>query len=114
MAAAPRRPAARLSGLGLAFYNLIYWPYLLTTIAILFFLVVVVRLVTFWDRRYTHALTSACAAHYLGAAPFPGAEVEGREAAPRGGCIFVSNHQSMVDILAGYATRRPYSWVSKR
>jgi 1-acyl-sn-glycerol-3-phosphate acyltransferase len=114
MADSRRRSAARLSGLGLVVYNLIYWPYLLTTIAILFLLVVVVRLVTFWDRRYTHALTSAWAAHYLGSAPFAGVEVEGREAAPRGGCIFVSNHQSMVDILAVYATNLPYLWVSKR
>jgi 1-acyl-sn-glycerol-3-phosphate acyltransferase len=95
-------------------FNLLYWPYLLTTIAVLFPLVVVMRLVTFWDRRPTHALTSAWAAHYLTAVPFAGVRVEGRENVPQGACIFVSNHQSMVDVLAAYATRLPYLFVSKR
>ncbi len=103
-----------LGTLGLLVYNLLYWPYLMTTIAILFPIVVVMRLVTFWDRRLTHALTSAWAAHYLAAAPFAGVRLTGRENLPRGACIFVSNHQSMVDVLAAYATRLPYLFVSKR
>jgi 1-acyl-sn-glycerol-3-phosphate acyltransferase len=104
----------KLGPFGLWVFNLLYWPYLLTTIAILFPLVVVMRLVTFWDRRHTHALTSAWAAHYLAAAPFAGVDVTGRENVPRGACIFVCNHQSMVDVLAAYATRLPYLFVSKR
>jgi 1-acyl-sn-glycerol-3-phosphate acyltransferase len=40
--------------------------------------------------------------------------VEGREAALRvGPCVYVSNHQSMVDILAAFAVHLPYLWVSK-
>jgi len=104
----------RLGPLGLLIFNLLYWPYLATTIAILFPLVVVTRLLTFWDRRLTHALTSAWAAHYLTAAPFAGVRISGRENVPRGACIFVSNHQSMVDVLAAYSTLLPYLFVSKR
>jgi 1-acyl-sn-glycerol-3-phosphate acyltransferase len=108
------REARRLGGLGLVVYNLVYWPYLMSTVALLFPLVVLVRALTFWTRRYTHALTSAWGGHYLSAAPFAGVEVDGREHAPPGRCIFVSNHQSMVDVLAVFATRLPYLWVSKR
>jgi len=105
---------SRLGPLGLLVFNLLYWPYLMTTIAILFPLVVMMRLVTFGNRRPTHALTSAWAAHYLTAAPFAGVRISGRENVPQGACIFVSNHQSMVDVLAAYATRLPYLFVSKR
>lgn len=111
--AAPRE-ARRLRGIGLVVYNLLYWPYLLVTVALLFPLAVLVRLLTFWTRRYTHALTSAWGGHYLSAAPFAGVTIEGREHVPQGCCIFVSNHQSMVDVLAAFATRLPYLWVSKR
>ncbi len=114
MNGSPPRKAHRLGVPGLIVFNLLYWPYLLTTIAVLFFLVVALRLLTFWNRRYTHALTSAWAAHYLTAAPYAGVRIEGRERAPAGGCIFVSNHQSMVDVLAVYATQLHYLWVSKR
>src|SRR5262245_18958084 len=86
----------------------------MTTIAILFPLVVVMRLVTLGKHRPTHALTSAWAAHYLAAAPYAGVRISGREHLPSGACIFVSNHQSMVDVLAAYATRLPYLFVSKR
>jgi 1-acyl-sn-glycerol-3-phosphate acyltransferase len=110
----PRRPERELGPLGLVVFNLLYWPYLLTTIAVLFPVVVLLRLVTFWDRRPTHALTSAWAAHYLTAVPFAGADVEGRERVPDRACIFICNHQSMVDVLAAYATRLPYLFVSKR
>jgi 1-acyl-sn-glycerol-3-phosphate acyltransferase len=108
------REARKLKGVGLVIYNLLYWPYLMSTVALLFPLVVVVRVLTFWTHRYTHALTSVWGGHYLSAAPYAGVEIEGLEHAPKGSCIFVSNHQSMVDVLAVFATRLSYLWVSKR
>ena len=118
-AATPRGNRNRAPGHGpvvLAIYNAIYWPYLFTTCALLFVPALLIYLCSFWDRRQ-RALswyTSAWGAHYLSWAPLAGTTVEGREHVPAGRpCVYVSNHQSMVDILAVYGTRLPFKWVSK-
>jgi 1-acyl-sn-glycerol-3-phosphate acyltransferase len=107
----------RLGPLGHALYNALYWPYLLGTIVLFFVPAVLIWALTFWQRprRWLHAYTCRWGAHYLAWAPFAGVKVEGREKA-RGlrSCIFVVNHQSMVDILAVYAVNLPFLWVSKR
>ena len=98
-------------------YNLLYWPYLLLSSAVLFWLALALFLATFlWDRRlsWLHRFTSVWGGHYLAWAPFAGVVVEGRENVPEGQAfVFVSNHQSMVDILAVFATGLDYKWVSK-
>jgi 1-acyl-sn-glycerol-3-phosphate acyltransferase len=109
----PRPPSAPV----LIVYNLIYWPYLLASCAVLFFPAFLLWIVTYpWDRR-RRALawyTSLWGAHYLAWAPLAGVTVEGLERAPHDKpCVYVCNHQSMVDILAAFATRIPYKWVSK-
>lgn len=99
-----------------AVYNLLYWPYLITTCVVLFFPSLVIFLFTFWQRprRLLHRFTSYWAAHYLAWAPFAGVRVERREAGLLPGpCVYVVNHQSMVDILAVYAAHLPFLWVSK-
>jgi 1-acyl-sn-glycerol-3-phosphate acyltransferase len=105
-----------LGPVGLAVYNLFYWPYLITTSAVFFGPALVIWLFSFWkpQKLLLHLYTSFWGAHYLAWAPFAGVRVEGREAALRGGpCVYVSNHQSMVDILAAFAVYLPYLWVSK-
>jgi 1-acyl-sn-glycerol-3-phosphate acyltransferase len=105
-----------LGPLGLGVYNLFYWPYLITTSALFFGPAALIWLFSCWkqQKRLLHAYTSLWGAHYLAWAPFAGVRVEGREAALRNGpCVYVSNHQSMVDILAAFAVRLPYLWVSK-
>jgi 1-acyl-sn-glycerol-3-phosphate acyltransferase len=101
----------------LFFYNLLYWPYLLISCAILFVPALLIWLATFfWDRKLRALAwyTSLWGAHYLAWAPLAGVTVEGIERAPLGKpCVYVSNHQSMVDILAIFATRIPFKWVSK-
>jgi 1-acyl-sn-glycerol-3-phosphate acyltransferase len=98
-------------------YNILYWPYLVLSCAVLFWPALVLFLATFaWDRhlRLLHRYTSAWGGHYLARAPFAGVHVEGREAVREGvAYVFVSNHQSMVDILAVFATGLDYKWVSK-
>jgi 1-acyl-sn-glycerol-3-phosphate acyltransferase len=101
---------------GLLLYNLVYWPYLLVSCSVLFFPALVLWALTFWDpkRRWLAKFTSIWGAHYLAWAPFASVKVEGLEHAdPNRPCVYVVNHQSMVDILAVFATRLPYLWVSK-
>jgi 1-acyl-sn-glycerol-3-phosphate acyltransferase len=111
-----RQDLCRLRPLGLLLYNLIYWPYLLVSCTALFFPAGLLWALTFWDprRRWLAKYTSIWGAHYLAWAPFASVRVEGLEHAnPERPCVYVVNHQSMVDILAVFATRLPYLWVSK-
>jgi 1-acyl-sn-glycerol-3-phosphate acyltransferase len=109
--------AAEPQGFVLFIYNIIYWPYLFLSCAVLFVPALLIWLFTFfWDRRLRvlGAYTSLWGAHYLAWAPFAGVTVEGLSRAPRDlPCVYVSNHQSMVDILAVFATRLHFKWVSK-
>src|SRR5215212_9904798 len=90
-------------GVVLFVYNLLYWPYLLLSCAVLFVPALAIWLFTFfWDRRrrVLGAYTSLWGAHYLAWAPLAGVTVEGLSRVPSGTpCVYVSNHQSMVDIL---------------
>ena len=101
----------------LAVYNALYWPYLLVSCVVLFAPALLIFLLTFgWDkkRRLLHSYTSWWGAHYLAWAPLAGVRVEGREnALGAEPCVYVSNHLSMVDILAVFAIRQRYRWVSK-
>ncbi len=102
--------------LALAAYNALYWPYLLTSCAALFPPALGLYLYSLgFDKRkkLLNAYTSLWGAHYLAWAPFAGVEVHGRERLRGGPYVFVSNHLSMVDILAVFAMRLPFLWVSK-
>jgi 1-acyl-sn-glycerol-3-phosphate acyltransferase len=109
--------AALRHPLGILAYNAVYWPYLLSSCAALFLPAVglyAASLAFDKKRRLLHAYTSLWGAHYLAWAPFAGVEVKGREGVRDGGpYVFVSNHLSMVDILAVFAMRLPFLWVSK-
>lgn len=105
-----------LEPLARAVFNAFFWPYLLASCVAYFFPALAIFVVTApFDRRRVvlRAYTNWWAAHYLAWAPFAGCVVEGREHVPVGACVFVSNHQSMVDILAVSAARLRYVWVSK-
>lgn len=97
-------------------YSTLYWPYLLSTCALLFFPALGIFVATApFDRKrkLLHRYTSWWGGHYLAWAPLAGVRVEGREKLGRGPYVFVSNHQSMVDILAVFATKLDFLWVSK-
>ncbi|HEX7668660.1 MAG TPA: lysophospholipid acyltransferase family protein [Polyangiaceae bacterium] len=116
MPEAPDRAESR-TALFLAIYNVFYWPYLISTCVIGFVPALLIFLFTApFDpgRRVLHWYTCLWGAHYLAWAPFAGTRVEGLERARHAGpCIYVSNHQSMVDVLAVFALRTPFLWVSK-
>jgi 1-acyl-sn-glycerol-3-phosphate acyltransferase len=106
-----------LGAVGLRVYNALYWPYLALTCVLFFVPALAIWALTLWDRkkRLLHAFTSFWGAHYLAWAPFASVKVSNRELGLGvGPCVYVSNHQSMVDILAVFATYLPYRWVSKR
>ena len=102
---------------GLRVYNALYWPYLALTCVLFFGPALVLWAFTLFDRkkRALHSFTSFWGAHYLAWAPFASVRVTHRERGLGSGpCVYVANHQSMVDILAVFATYLPYRWVSKR
>jgi len=97
-------------------YSMLYWPYLFLSCALLFFPALGIFLVTApfsRKRRLLHRYTIWWGGHYLTWAPLTGVTVEGRERLGEGQYVFVSNHQSMVDILAVCATKLDFLWVSK-
>jgi 1-acyl-sn-glycerol-3-phosphate acyltransferase len=117
-ASAPRpRVVAEHGAVTVAIYNLLYWPYLIGTSAVLFVPALLVFLLTFaWDRnlRILHRYTTWWGAHYLTRAPYVTVVVEGREhLEPGRSYVYVANHQSMVDILAVFSTGLDFKWVSK-
>ncbi len=80
-----------------------------------FFLLVWVS--TFWwDRRRVaaHMMGTFWAWHYQSLIPFWKLRLEGREKIPwNRPVVLVSNHRSLIDILALYKIRRPFKWTSK-
>ena len=80
-----------------------------------FFLLVWVT--TFWwDRRgvAAHFMGTFWAWHYQSLVPFWKLTLEGRGKVPwKRPVVLVSNHRSLVDILALYKLRRPFKWTSK-
>src|SRR5262245_17595977 len=109
-------PETGRRGVLLAIYNIVYWPYFVLSMPLLFVPALLIFVFTFaFDKRRSllQRYTSWWGAHYLAWAPLAGVDVIGRERAPKGPCVYVANHQSMVDILAAFATRLPYVWVSK-
>ncbi|NUP11401.1 MAG: 1-acyl-sn-glycerol-3-phosphate acyltransferase [Polyangiaceae bacterium] len=108
--------ACQLSPLGLAAFNAAFWPYLVGTSALAFFPMVGCFALSVFDKERTilRRFTEEWGAHYLERAPGAGVTVVGRERAPIGQpAIYVSNHESMVDILAIFSARLPALWVSK-
>jgi 1-acyl-sn-glycerol-3-phosphate acyltransferase len=66
-------------------------------------------------RLLLHLYTSAWAVSYFYLTPFWRLRVRGRSKLPwRGPAVLVSNHASLIDILALFGLFRPFKWVSKR
>lgn len=111
----PRR--VELGPLGLCLYNVWYWPYLFVSCAVLFVPALVIWALTapFDDkRRALGKYTRMWGAHYLASVPFASVTVfdaeRGRNVGP---CVYVSNHQSLSDVLALFKLDYPFLWVSK-
>lgn len=105
------------SALAVTIYSILYWPYLLLSCAILFWPALLLFVFTFvWDKnlRILHRYTTRWGGHYLLWAPLVETEIRGREKIdPKKRYVYVSNHQSMVDVLAVFSTGLDFKWVSK-
>ena len=103
--------------LGGYIFNFLFWSYLLSSCAAFYAgALLLFALTAWWDKKRTilSRYTSFWASHYLAWTPGAGVQVDNRQAgASTGPFIFVSNHVSMVDILALSATYYHYLWVSK-
>src|SRR5262245_61435133 len=72
--------------LGVAVFNLFFWPYLALSCAVLFVPALAIRLLVFPRRlgsRMLHLYTSFWGSHYLAYSPGAGVKVSGREKVPR-------------------------------
>ncbi len=119
----PTQPEEPHRGRGVAFaaralLSLLFWIYFATTCVFFFLGALVIWLVTLpFDRhgRLLHLYSCFWAASYFYINPLwsfrmaPGSRAPERNRA----YVIVSNHQSLGDILALFATYLPYKWVSK-
>lgn len=101
----------------LKLYSVIAWTTMVITSIIITPFFLLVWLCTFWwDRRRlaAHLMGTFWAWHYQSLIPFWKLHLEGREKIPwKRPVVLVSNHRSLVDILALYKLRRPFKWTSK-
>lgn len=101
----------------LKIYSIIAWCTMVITSVIITPFFLLVWVFTFWwDRRRvaTHFMGTFWAWHYQSLIPFWKLHLEGREKIPwNRPVVLVSNHRSLIDILALYKLRRPFKWTSK-
>jgi len=109
---------ASMKKAGLIIYSICLWAFFLVTSVVMFCAAFLVWLVSRWfDRRLVglHLLSSFWGSFYIWFNPLWRVRIKGRGKIPwRRGCVIVSNHQSMLDILVLYHLFAPYKWVSKR
>ena len=98
-------------------YSILAWTTMVVTSIVITPLFLIVWLITFWwDRRRiaAHFMGTFWAWHYQSLVFFWHISVEGREKIPwKRPVVIVSNHRSLIDILALYKLRRPFKWTSK-
>lgn len=101
----------------LKIYSVLAWfTMLITSIIITPFFLTFWLLSFWWDKRriVTHMMGTFWAWHYQSLIIFWKIKLKGREKIPWDRpVVLVSNHRSLVDILALYKVRRPFKWVSK-
>ena len=100
-----------------AVYSVLFWLFFVASSAVLFGVGCVVWLVTSPfdpNGRVQHMYSSAWAMLYFYVNPLWQVRIEGRKKLPwKGGAVFVSNHESIGDILVRYgASHSPHrEWV---
>jgi len=96
--------------------SLAFWAYIATTCVLLFNGALTIWLLTFWwDKRrfWLHRYSCAWGYHYAWLWPNCRIRWEGRENLTDDPVVYVSNHQSLADILVLFGTFHHFKWVSK-
>ena len=96
--------------------SLVFWGYIALSCAWLFPLALTIWLFTFWwDRRrfWLHRFSCLWAYHYAWLWPNCTIRWEGRENLTDDPVVYVSNHQSLADILVLFGAFTHFKWVSK-
>ncbi len=99
-------------------YSVAFWFALATTSTVMFVGAVLLWLVTLPfdpDKRVLHQYTCFWGHMYFHFNPTWTTKIEGRQKLPkRGAAVYVSNHESLGDILILFGLYRPFKWVSKQ
>jgi 1-acyl-sn-glycerol-3-phosphate acyltransferase len=98
--------------------SLLFWALFAAMYVLAFPLALAVFLLTFpFDPRgrVLHLFSCWCGSLGWHLNPYWRLRVEGREKLPwRGAAVLVANHQSLADVFAMYALKRPFKWVAKK
>lgn len=99
------------------FFSILYGIYFFTMGFVLLTFAAAVKVVTFpFDKtgKLTHHVCSLSSHHFIRINPGWTVKFEGLSTLePNKSYVFVSNHQSLMDILVLYGIMRPFKWVSK-
>lgn len=103
---------------------------ILKLLANLFFWSVTLVLFTFWftvcalvwcltlpfdpERRAFRCVLHVWCWSYMRTCPFWRYTIEGKEYLPKGACVYVVNHQSLMDIVVLLGINRHFKWVAKK
>ena len=109
--ARPRTDARRHGVLTLAVFNLLYWPYLLGSCAVLFFPALLLWLAGLGDpkKRMLAWFTTRWGAHYLAQAPLAGVTVKPPERDPRSR-LRVRRPPPVVGASCAFSHPRAFKW----
>ena len=103
---------------GLVIYSICLWTFFLASSVVMILVDVVIWGLTRWfDRRLVvlHLFSCFWGSLYIWLNPLWRVRIKGRRKIPwNRGCVLVSNHQSMIDILVLYHLFAPFKWVSKK
>lgn len=98
-------------------YSILFWGYMLLSAPLFFVGAVAIKLLTLpFDRngRLLHLYTCFWASQYAYVNPMWTVRVTGRRRGLVGGpCVYVSNHQSVGDVVVLFTTYLPFKWLSK-
>ncbi len=99
------------------FFSVLYGIYFFTMGFVLLTVAAAVKVVTFpFDKtgKLTHLVCSLSGHHFIRVNPGWSVKFDGLSVLdPDKSYVFVSNHQSLMDILVLYGIMRPFKWVSK-
>lgn len=97
--------------------NLLFWPVTLVFFTFWLTLCAIVWLIALpfdYERRAFRLTLHTWCWLYMKTCPFWHYTIEGQTNLPKGACVFVANHQSLMDISVLLGMNRHFKWVAKK